>query len=196
MKLRAWIPICVNVPFGCYADGEASLAVRKELAAGSCERFLGRLYAFLQHPRQQQAADQRSLYRAQAGFCRGWRRREFHPDAGGSAHTTTKSSTTWSASSSCRPAIFPAGAAKRLRMLDQFQMGPNLVRGFAPAGIGPRDLTPGTTNDALGGIALLGCERGSADAVVFPAQGYRHQGCGFRGRRLAVGLSRDRQAGM
>jgi outer membrane protein insertion porin family len=28
-----------------------------------------------------------------------------------------------------------------LRMLDQFQMGPNLVRGFAPAGIGPRDLT-------------------------------------------------------
>ena len=27
-------------------------------------------------------------------------------------------------------------------MLDHFQMGPNLVRGFAPAGIGPRDLTP------------------------------------------------------
>ena len=26
-------------------------------------------------------------------------------------------------------------------MLDHFQMGPNLVRGFAPAGIGPRDLT-------------------------------------------------------
>ena len=29
-------------------------------------------------------------------------------------------------------------------MLDHFQMGPNLVRGFAPAGLGPRDLTPGT----------------------------------------------------
>ena len=26
---------------------------------------------------------------------------------------------------------------KNLRMLDDFQMGPNLVRGFAPAGIGP-----------------------------------------------------------
>ena len=26
-----------------------------------------------------------------------------------------------------------------LRMLDHFQMGPNLVRGFAPNGIGPRD---------------------------------------------------------
>ena len=40
---------------------------------------------------------------------------------------------------------------QQLRMLDHFQMGPNLVRGFSTAGIGPRDLTPGTTNDALGG---------------------------------------------
>ncbi|HEU5273442.1 MAG TPA: BamA/TamA family outer membrane protein, partial [Xanthobacteraceae bacterium] len=38
-----------------------------------------------------------------------------------------------------------------LRMLDHFQGGPNLVRGFAPAGFGPRDLTPGTNLDALGG---------------------------------------------
>jgi outer membrane protein insertion porin family len=43
-----------------------------------------------------------------------------------------------------------------LRMLDHFFMGPNLVRGFAPAGIGPRDLTPGTTNDALGGSMYWG----------------------------------------
>ena len=35
-------------------------------------------------------------------------------------------------------------------------MGPNLVRGFAPAGIGPRDLTIGTTNDALGGSLYWG----------------------------------------
>ena len=46
--------------------------------------------------------------------------------------------------------------SKDLRMLDNFQMGPNLVRGFAPAGIGPRDLTPGTTNDALGGTMYWG----------------------------------------
>jgi outer membrane protein insertion porin family len=38
-----------------------------------------------------------------------------------------------------------------LRMLDHFQMGPNLVRGFAPLGLGPRDITPGTSQDALGG---------------------------------------------
>ena len=36
-------------------------------------------------------------------------------------------------------------------MLDHFQGGPNLVRGFAPAGFGPRDLTAGTNQDALGG---------------------------------------------
>jgi outer membrane protein insertion porin family len=45
---------------------------------------------------------------------------------------------------------------KDLRMLDHFQMGPNLVRGFAPGGIGPRDLTPGTTNDSLGGTMFWG----------------------------------------
>lgn len=43
-----------------------------------------------------------------------------------------------------------------LRFLDQFQMGPNLVRGFAPNGIGPRDMTPGTTMDALGGTKYWG----------------------------------------
>jgi outer membrane protein insertion porin family len=45
---------------------------------------------------------------------------------------------------------------KDLRMLDHFQMGPNLVRGFATAGIGPRDLTLGTSNDALGGTMYWG----------------------------------------
>ncbi len=43
-----------------------------------------------------------------------------------------------------------------LRMLDHFQMGPNLVRGFAPNGIGPRDLNPYGTQDALGGTKYWG----------------------------------------
>jgi outer membrane protein insertion porin family len=43
-----------------------------------------------------------------------------------------------------------------IRMLDQFQMGPNLVRGFAPNGIGPRDLNPFGTMDALGGTKYWG----------------------------------------
>jgi outer membrane protein insertion porin family len=41
-------------------------------------------------------------------------------------------------------------------MLDHFFMGPNLVRGFAIAGIGPRDTTPGSTHDALGGTMYWG----------------------------------------
>ena len=48
----------------------------------------------------------------------------------------------------------------KLRMLDHFQMGPQLVRGFAPSGIGPRDLTQfnfnGTPGDALGGSMYWG----------------------------------------
>jgi outer membrane protein insertion porin family len=44
----------------------------------------------------------------------------------------------------------------QIRMLDQFQMGPNLVRGFAPNGIGPRDLNPYGTMDALGGTKYWG----------------------------------------
>lgn len=46
-----------------------------------------------------------------------------------------------------------------IRMLDHFQMGSNLVRGFAPNGIGPRDLTnilAGGTGDALGGTKYWG----------------------------------------
>jgi outer membrane protein insertion porin family len=43
-----------------------------------------------------------------------------------------------------------------LRMLDQFQMGPNLVRGFAPNGIGPRDINPFGTMDAVGGTKYWG----------------------------------------
>lgn len=45
---------------------------------------------------------------------------------------------------------------KGIRMLDHFQMGPNLVRGFAPVGIGPRDITEGTYKDALGGTKYWG----------------------------------------
>jgi outer membrane protein insertion porin family len=48
---------------------------------------------------------------------------------------------------------------QQIRMLDQFQMGPNLVRGFAPNGIGPRDLTFLSftgTGDAIGGTKYWG----------------------------------------
>ncbi len=45
---------------------------------------------------------------------------------------------------------------QELRVFDQFFGGPWLVRGFAPNGFGPRDLTAGTTMDNVGGAAYWG----------------------------------------
>jgi outer membrane protein insertion porin family len=47
-------------------------------------------------------------------------------------------------------------AGQGVRLLDDFKMGPNLVRGFSPAGLGPRDTTPGTSGDAIGGTNYWG----------------------------------------
>jgi outer membrane protein insertion porin family len=40
---------------------------------------------------------------------------------------------------------------QQVPLIDSFFGGPSLVRGFAPDGFGPRDLTPGTTMDNVGG---------------------------------------------
>ena len=42
---------------------------------------------------------------------------------------------------------------QQLALLDGFFGGPQLIRGFAPNGFGPRDITPGTTMDNIGGNA-------------------------------------------
>jgi outer membrane protein insertion porin family len=54
-----------------------------------------------------------------------------------------------------------AGEYGKLRMMDHFFMGPNLVRGFAPGGIGPRDLSGDASGNALGGTTYFG---GTAEA--------------------------------
>jgi outer membrane protein insertion porin family len=45
-----------------------------------------------------------------------------------------------------------------LRIVDNFNLGPSLVRGFAPNGIGPRDVSPGINylNNPLGGTKYFG----------------------------------------
>lgn len=50
--------------------------------------------------------------------------------------------------------ISPFGG-QPLPFADGFFGGPQLVRGFAPNGFGPRDLTPGTTADNIGGSQYL-----------------------------------------
>ena len=75
-----------------------------------------------------------------------------------------------------------------LRMLDHFQGGPNLVRGFAPAGFGPRDLTPGTNQDALGGSIFWAATSRVPDAAVVRAEGFRHEVRDLRRCRPVAGL--------
>jgi outer membrane protein insertion porin family len=47
-----------------------------------------------------------------------------------------------------------AWGGSNLRFNDQFQGGPNYVRGFRQNGFGPRDLTSYTTHDAIGGTTF------------------------------------------
>jgi outer membrane protein insertion porin family len=49
--------------------------------------------------------------------------------------------------------VAPYGG-QTLPLASSFFGGPQLVRGFAPNGFGPRDLTPGTTMDNIGGSAF------------------------------------------
>ena len=44
----------------------------------------------------------------------------------------------------------------QVRMIDHFFMGPNLVRGFAPGGIGPRDINGDPSGNSLGGTSYYG----------------------------------------
>ncbi|MFZ4530261.1 MAG: outer membrane protein assembly factor BamA [Alsobacter sp.] len=66
-----------------------------------------------------------------------------------------------------------------LRITDQFFLGPNLVRGFAPAGIGPRDALNPKYN-ALGGSTYYG----ASTEVQFPIFGLPRE-LGFRGAVFA-----------
>ena len=139
----------------CYSDGEASLAVKRELAQGPViTSLVGYTLSYNsldnnKNPTKGILADFRQDFAGVGGdvnFVRTgsdvYAYHEVVPDVIGLLHLQGGHITGW--------------GGKGLRMLDHFQMGPSLVRGFAPAGIGPRDLTVGTTNDALGGTMYWG----------------------------------------
>ncbi|MFZ0672208.1 MAG: outer membrane protein assembly factor BamA, partial [Pseudolabrys sp.] len=145
----------VNFPNGCYSDGEASLAVRKELAQGPVNvSLVGYTVSY-------NTLDNNKL--PTSGLFTELR--QDFAGVGGDVkfiRTAVEARNYYEVFSDVVSVfkvqagnVTPWGGAD-LRMLDQFQMGPNLVRGFSTAGIGPRDLTPGTTNDALGGSLYWG----------------------------------------
>jgi outer membrane protein insertion porin family len=65
--------------------------------------------------------------------------------------------------------LAPFGNGDDLRIVDNFNLGPSLVRGFAPGGIGPRDISSGIDpeGNSLGGTRYWGA---SAE-VQFPIWG-------------------------
>jgi outer membrane protein insertion porin family len=67
-----------------------------------------------------------------------------------------------------------------LFVIDQFNLGPDLVRGFAPSGIGPRDLAGGSKGNALGGTIYYG---GTVE-LQFPLLGLPRE-LGLRGALFA-----------
>ena len=146
-----------GAPFltNCYADGEASVAIKKELAAGPVlVSSVG--YSIIHNTLDNNKNPTSGLFA------------EFKQDFAGVGGDVNFIRSTVEARSyyEVLPDLIAmmrlqggnvAGwGSKELRMLDHFQMGPTLVRGFAPAGIGPRDITPGTTMDALGGTYYWG----------------------------------------
>jgi len=139
----------------CYSDGEASLPVRKELANGAAlTSAVGYSLNYNTLDNNRNPTD---------GLLIDWR--QDFAGVGGDV-TYLKSATdlkyyTPLVSDIVGLIHVQAGILNQvgnndLRMLDQFQMGPNLVRGFAPNGIGPRDINPFGTQDAIGGTKYWG----------------------------------------
>ena len=74
-----------------------------------------------------------------------------------------------------------------LSMLDHFQMGPNLVRGFAPtASVHATSLKLRLQRRCARRYQILGRVDGVADAVLVPAEGSRPQGRGLIRHRPGV----------
>jgi outer membrane protein insertion porin family len=149
----------------CYADGEASIPVKVELATGAVLTSLvgyTLVYNTVDDNRNPTSGTSASFSQDLAGaggdvrFLRETAdlRRYFEVifDVVGVVHLQAGTIQGWGNGA----VDFGQLGASGVRMLDHFQMGPNLVHGFAPAGIGPRDLTIGTTNDALGGTHYWG----------------------------------------
>jgi outer membrane protein insertion porin family len=139
----------------CYSDGEASLPVRKELASGSSlTSAVGYSLDYNTLDNNKNPTDGLLI--------------DFKQDFAGVGGDVSYLKSAFDAKYytplvadivgliHAQGGILNKVGNTQLRMLDQFQMGPNLVRGFAPNGIGPRDLNPFGTMDALGGTKYWG----------------------------------------
>jgi outer membrane protein insertion porin family len=139
-----------NPPPGCYANGEASLPVKQAVLNGPAwVSAVGSTvnYNTLDNNRSPTTGISSALNQDLAGlggdvkFLRTTEDfRAYNPIAGdvvGMVRAQGGYVTPW--------------GGQQLPLSNGFFGGPQLVRGFAPNGFGPRDLTPGTTMDNVGG---------------------------------------------
>ena len=139
----------------CYSDGEASLPVRKELQSGKT------LTSSVGYSLNYNTLDNNK--NPTSGLIIDWKQ-DFAGLGGDVRYIKTAFDLKYYTPLvsdivgliHAQGGILSQFGNSELRMLDQFQMGPNLVRGFAPNGIGPRDINPYGTSDALGGTKYWG----------------------------------------
>ncbi|MCK1638914.1 outer membrane protein assembly factor BamA [Bradyrhizobium sp. 157] len=140
---------------GCYFDGEASLPVRKELQSGkTLTSSVGYSLNYNTLDNNKNPTD---------GLLIDWKQ-DFAGVGGDVSYIKSAIDAKYYTPLVAdivglihlQGGILNQFGGSELRMLDHFQMGPNLVRGFAPNGIGPRDLNPFGTRDALGGTKYWG----------------------------------------
>jgi outer membrane protein insertion porin family len=139
---------------GCFSDGEASLPVRKELQAGqTLTSAVGYSLNYNTLDNNKNPTDGLNIDFKQdfAGLGGDVRYLKSAVDAKYYAPLVADIVGLIHVQSGILNSV-----GSDIRMLDHFQMGPNLVRGFAPNGIGPRDINPFGTQDALGGTKYWG----------------------------------------
>ena len=144
---------------GCYSDGEASLPIRQELERGrTLTSMLGYTLTYNtldnnKNPTEGLLIDFRQDFAGVGGDVKYLKSaidaKYYQPlvsDIVGLIHLQ----------GGILNNVGSYAGQNGIRMLDNFQMGPNLVRGFAPNGIGPRDINYLSTMDALGGTKYWG----------------------------------------
>jgi outer membrane protein insertion porin family len=151
----ALTPPAGAVQVNCYQDGEASLAVKQAALAGPTWVSMpgySLIYNTLNLPKYPTSGMFIEFKQDVAGLggdvnfikstVDGRFYHELLPDLVAIFHLQAGNVESW--------------GGQQVRMLDNFFGGPWLVRGFAPNGFGPRDLTFGTTNDNVGGTIYWG----------------------------------------
>jgi outer membrane protein insertion porin family len=144
--------------YGCYSDSESALPVRKELAGGAkWTSAIGYTLNYNTLDNNKNPTDGLLVDFKQDFAGVGGDVTYLKSQIDGKYYTPLVSDIVGLIH--LQSGILTKVGTSDLRMLDHFQMGPNLVRGFASNGIGPRDITYyslGATGDSLGGTKYWG----------------------------------------